>query len=205
MINSFQAFVPSLVPPYPTTAGLRIFVGPPTGAIAGFVTVGANTIAVPTGFVNVTALSTTYVYLDMAVGAVRSNNSGFAGSFYPIAIVLTNQVEIVTLLDVRPDIMIATAGGGGSSTDVVQTFTASGAISLAAGQNLVGTTIQTASALQLPSPAGLGGQQVKIVKIDTTGSTAIGGAAQGTVYLSNVFQYVIFGTDGLNWYVFGGN
>lgn len=205
-INGYQAFIPSLIPPYPTVAGFRIFVGPPTGPIAGYVPVGGNTIAVPSGFVNVTPLSITYVYLDIATGTIRSNNTGFTGNIYPIAVVVTNQTEITSLVDARPDVSLASGGGGGgSTTDVVQTFTASGSIALAAGQNLFGTTIQTASSLQLPSPAGLGGQQVKIVKIDTAGTTAIGGAAQGSIFLTNVFQYVVFETDGLSWYVIGGN
>lgn len=209
MINNFLAFAPSLIPPYPTKAGLRIFVGSGvgfgTGPIAGYVVVGNSLVAVPADYVNVTPLSITYVYLDMATGTVRSNNSGFTGNIYPIAVVITNDTEITSLIDSRPDITTSSGGGGGGSfTDTVQAFTASGTVSIAAGQNLFGTCIGT-STLSLISPVGLAGQYIKLIKIDNSGMNTISGGIGGNYFLTNFYQYVIFESDGVSWYVIGNN
>lgn len=207
-INGFQAFVPSLIPIYPSKAGLRIFIGSGTGfgtgPIAGYVVVGNITVAVPAAYVDLGPQSITYVYLDFATGTIRTNTTGFSGNIYPIAICATDNVEVRTLQDVRPDIVAPGTGGGGSTgPDTVQAFVASGSVALAANQNLFGTIVASASLLQLPSPAGLAGQSIKFVKIDSTGSTTIAGGSMGNYFLTNRGQFVIYETDGSSWYIIG--
>lgn len=149
--------------------------------------------------------SKTFVYLDMTTGTLRSNTSGFTANVYPIAIATTNTNEVIDLQDVRPDVPAVASGGGGSATDTVQAFSAPQIIVLAAGQNMFGTVVAAANGLSLPSTTGLGGQRITLIKTDTSGFVAIAGAANGTFYLSNQWQYVSFETDGTFWYVIGNN
>lgn len=200
MVNNLPAFIPSLIPTYPAVAGLRMFVG------AGTVDISGTTLFVPGAFVNVQPLAITYVYLNMSSGAIASNSTGFSGNIWPIAIVTTSQTEIITLNDVRPD--VAGVGGGGSgittAADTVLTLVGSGTIAIAAGVNYYcpcadGTT-QT-----LPSPTGLGGQWVTILKRGTGSAITVLGGNSGAKFLSNQFQFIKYQTDGTAWDEIGGN
>lgn len=200
MINALPAFLPSLVPTYPSVAGLRVFIG------AGTVDISGTTLFVPGAFVNVQPLAITYVYLNMANGAIASNTTGFSGNIWPIAIITTSTTEIITLSDVRPD--VAGVGGGGSgissAADTSLTLAVSGTVAIAAGTNYYcpcadGTT-QT-----LPSAAGLTGQWITFVKRGSGASVTIAGGLGGTKYLSNQNQFIRYQTDGTAWDVSGGN
>jgi hypothetical protein len=207
-----QSIFKSFVPTPSAFGGLRIFVGAGdghgTGQIAGYTVLGNVTVPVAADYVNLAPASTTYVFLDYATGTIRTNNTGFvATTMFPIAKVRTDSHTIVDLQDARPDIMAPGpgGGGGGSIPDIVQAFVASGNIALAVGQNLFGTVIAAASLLQLPSPAGLAGQSIKLVKIDSTGLSTIAGGALGNYSLSNRGQFVCFETDGNSWFIMGAN
>jgi hypothetical protein len=201
MVNNLPAFQPVLIPPYPTTAGLRIFIGPPTANIAGAIVLSNTTIFVPTQFVNVPPISTTYIYLNLSTGTIQSNQSGFITSVYPIAIVITNATEVTTLADVRPDVTAIGGGGSGTTADTVVAYTTPQTIVLVANQNIFGTCIAAANPLVLPTVQSfMAGQQIKLIKIDGTAFVEITGAASGTVYLSNQYQYSNFECDGSNWY-----
>jgi hypothetical protein len=207
-----QSIFKSFVPTPSAFGGLKIFIGAGdghgTGQIAGYTVLGNNTVAVPADYVNLAPASTTYVYLDFATASIRTNTTGFVpATMFPIAKVRTDSHTIVDLQDARPDIMApgAGGGGGGSVPDVTQAFVASGNIALAANQNLFGTVIAAASLLQLPSPAGLAGQSIKLVKIDSTGLSTIAGGSAGNYSLSNRGQFVVFETDGASWFIMGAN
>lgn len=200
MINNLPAFVPYLDPPYPMVAGLRIFVGP------GYVYISAANATVywPGAFVNVAPLSITYIFLNMTTGAVQSNTSGFAGNVYPIAIVSTNQTLIFTLQDVRPDVFGAAGGGGGGGADTVLPLTTSGTFSMTLGQSYF-CPVSDGITQALPTPTGMAGQSIKYIKRGSGAAITLTGAENGTVYLSNQYQYVIFETDGTIWDNVGGN
>lgn len=174
---------------------------------AGTVDIAGTTVFVPGAFVNVQPLSITYVYLNMASGAIASNNSGFAGNIWPIAIITTNQTEIVTLNDVRPDVSGVGGGGSGiaSAADTVLNLVGNGTIAISAGINYYcpctdGTT-QT-----LPTPTGLlAGQWVTLVKRGTGAAVTVMGGISGSKFLSNQFQFIKYQTDGTAWDEIGGN
>lgn len=206
MINNLPAFETSLIPAYPTVAGLRIFVGPPTGPIAGYVTLGTTTVAIASGFVNVTPISTTYIYLDLTIGQILSNTTGFPSGVYTIAIVTTNGTEVTGILDSRPDVTAIGSGGGGSVNDAVLNYSSPATISINSGQSVFVTCTSGANPLALPTVASwMAGLSIKITKTDGTGFIGITGGINGTYYLSNQYQFWFVECDGTNWYTVGGN
>lgn len=199
MINNLPAFAPTLVPTYPSVAGLRVFIGPGTVDISGATSMFAG------AFVNVSPLSITYIYLNLANGVITSNTTGFSGNVWPIAIVTTSQTEIITLADVRADVY-GTTGTTGITTaaDTVLTPSGTGTLPIAVGTNYV--CYCTDGAIQaLPDPTLLAGQWATFIKRGNGAAVTISGGISGTRYLTNQNQYIRFQTDGLAWDVVGGN
>lgn len=61
-------------------------------------------------------------------------------------------------------------------------------------------------ALSLPSATGNTGLSIRFIKIDSSvGSAVISGGLAGTYTLTNIYQYVVFESDGTYWYVIGNN
>jgi hypothetical protein len=200
-----QVFIPTLIPTYPAVAGLRIFIGPPTGTVAGYIVANNVPITVPTQFVVVAPLTTTYIYVNLANGIVGSSTTGFTGNVYPIAIVTTNETEVTGLQDVRPNIFGTSGGSGGGATDQVQAITTPQTVTIGLGTNVFATVTSAASPVALPTAVGLSGQTVRFIKTDASGSITITGAVSGTYYLSNQYQYALFESNNVNWYLIGNN
>lgn len=105
-------------------------------------------------------------------------------------------------------ITIGAGGGSGGATDIVQNFTTSGVLSLGAGQNLFATCVGGGAGINrgLPPASGLAGQRVTVIKTDSgVGAVGVSGAFGGTYYLSNQYQYAVFESDGIGWYIVGAN
>lgn len=207
MINNLPAFVPTLVTGYPGPAGLRIQVGPPGTNVAGVVSINNTFYVVPTQYVNVSQMAVTYVYLDLTGATIQTNNSGFTGSVWPIAIVAANANEITTLQDVRPDLITigSGGGGGGSSVDNVLAIASPQTLPLSLGQNLLATVVAAADPVTLPSAVGLTGQVIKLVKTDTGATVTVHGGVAGDYFLSAQYQYVQFESNNASWFVVANN
>lgn len=205
----FSAFQPSLVPVYPTLAGLVVVIN------QGSVVVTGTPVTIPYTRVSVAPLSTTYIYADLTSNLLGSNTTGFTGLVYPIAIVTTNQTEVITLVDVRPDVFGGgSGGGGGSSADTVQSVNNSGGVVFPGGTNLFIKATSGAGGITqtLPTAVGLNGQTAKFIKVDagvgvltigTTGGQTINGFSSVTIF--NQFQYIVVESDNSNWLIVGNN
>jgi len=101
--NGLHDFAPSL------GRGLNVNV---VGGVAAISTVPT---AIAGTSVGVAANTTTYIYVDLSAAIISSNTSGFTSTEYPVATVVTNSTQIVTLTDDRPG-AYAVSGGGGSGT-----------------------------------------------------------------------------------------
>jgi hypothetical protein len=201
MINNLPAFVPYLIPQYPSVAGLRVFIG------AGNTQVTDGNVFWPGGFINVQPLAINYIYLNLASGQVLTNTTGFTGNVYIIALVITSSTEVVSLQDVRPDVFGSTGGGGGgitSAADTVVSLTTSTSVVISPGVNYFFPTSDGTTQI-LPSPTGLGGQWAKFLKRGAGAAITIIGGELGPWYLSNQGQYVIYETDGNLWDIIGNN
>src|SRR5271157_2414995 len=91
---SMPAFTPQYLPPYPALAGLRVYV---TG---GSVIVSGVDTVIPSQYIGVPANTTTYVYVDLNLGVISTNTTGFTGNIYPVASATTNNTIITNLQDV---------------------------------------------------------------------------------------------------------
>lgn len=100
------------------------------------------------------------------------------------------------------------AGSGGSGPDTVTSYSSSQTIALAAeAGNIFGKCIGGSGgiSLALPSPVGLAGQKITLMKTDSgVGAVTLTGAIQAWS-LSNQYQYATFESDGANWYVVANN
>lgn len=90
--------------------------------------------------------------------------------------------------------------------DTVQAISASGNITSSAANNVFVTATAGASGITIAMPAAtIAGQRITVIKIDSAvGAVTITGAI-ATYYLTNQYQYVVFESDGTNWYIVGGN
>ena len=184
------------------------------GVAAATVLQGGVIYNVPLTFVGLTANSTSYVFFNGT--AVQVNTSGFSPTVYPIAVVTTNNTGITTLIDSRPDILI-NINPGGSSSDSIQLVNTSQAIDFAGASNtlVLATSGAGGITITLPSAVGVGGQTVKVKKVDSgVGAVAIStvsvqtidGILYGTSYnLTNLMQYVALESDGSNWNIVANN
>jgi hypothetical protein len=100
-------------------------------------------------------------------------------------------------------------GGGGAVADTVVPYSTSQTIAaLGVGINQFSPCTAGAGgiALVLPTAVGVGGQRVRLLKIDSAvGGVTITGADEGTVVLGNQYQYVDFESDNAVWWVMGNN
>jgi hypothetical protein len=191
------AFRPYLIPQYPSVAGLRIFVGP------GSVYINNQTVNVPGGFIPLAPLSVNYVYLNMRNGMVEWGTGSFSGNVWPIAIVITNQTEIVTLVDSRGINGPIMDGAHGHSIDTVYPLNVSGTLAIETGNNYF-CPVADGTTQTLPPPAAFVGQTIKFLKLGSGLPVTITGGNSGTYFLSNQGQCVIYQTDGFFWDVVGG-
>jgi hypothetical protein len=188
------AFRPYLIPQYPSVAGLRIFVGP------GSVYINNQTVGVPGGFVPLAPLAVNYVFLNLASGVVQWGTGSFSGHVYPIAVVITNQTEIVTLSDVRGLLGDWT---NLSHIDTVQPLNVSGTVVIEVGLNYF-CPVADGTTQALPNPTAFAGQKIEFLKRGSGLPVTITGGISGTYYLSNQGQCVWYESDGTSWYVIGG-
>ena len=181
---------------------------------SGALNVSGAVVIVPSLRFQVAPGSTTYVYVDLTLGIISSNTTGFAtGGIYPVAIVVSNQTEVTTLIDARPDVF--GGGSGGSATpDSTQNISTSGTIGfLSALNTLVAATAGVSGiTLTLPSASLISGQKVTVkmvdtgvggVLINTSGGQTIDG--QNSYLLSNQYQYATFQAISSNWLVVSAN
>jgi hypothetical protein len=100
-------------------------------------------------------------------------------------------------------------GGGGAVADTVVPYSTSQTITaLGVGINQFSPCTAGAGgiALVLPTAVGVGGQRIRLIKIDSAaGAVAITGGIEGEVDLGNQYQYVDFESDNAVWWVMGNN
>ena len=89
-------------------SGFQILIG------EGVAVVNNVPIVIPATNLTLIALSTNYVYVDLSAGVISSNTSGFTSTEYPVAIVTTDSISILSLQDVRSGAPSTSIGGGGS-------------------------------------------------------------------------------------------
>lgn len=104
MISPTNILVPQIIGP-----GLLIGIGP------GLVWFGGSSVNYAEAFVGLHAQSTNFVYLDFSSGLIVVNLTGFPSNCFPIATVTTGSTNVVSLVDVRPDLISGVGGGGGGS------------------------------------------------------------------------------------------
>lgn len=103
MIGATNALAPSI-----GEIGFHITVGPAVLWLNGI------TIISPFSIVFIAKNTTSYIFLNTTTGLLGVNTSGFATSNIPIAIVVSSDTKLLTLVDTRPDFTnIGTGGGGG--------------------------------------------------------------------------------------------
>jgi hypothetical protein len=186
-----------LIPQYPSVAGLRIFVGPGSVYVNGF------TVEVQGGLVPLSPLSVNYVYLNMRNGMVEVGTGSFSGNVWPIATVITNQTEIVTLVDSRGINGPIMDGANGHSIDTVYTLNVSGTLAIETGNNYF-CPVADGTTQALPPPANFAGQTIKFLKRGSGLPVTITGGNSGTYFLNNQGQCVWYESDGVLWSVSGG-
>jgi hypothetical protein len=191
------AFRPYLIPQYPSIAGLRIFVGP------GSVYINNATVNVYGGFVPLAPLAVNYVYLNMRNAMVETGLGSFSGNVWPIATVITNQTEIVTLVDSRGINGPIMDGAHGHPADTVYTLNVSGTLAIETGNNYF-CPVADGTTQALPAPGAFAGTTIKFLKNGSGLPVTITGGNSGTYFLSNQGQSVWYQTDGIVWDVVGG-
>lgn len=105
--NGLHDFAPSL------GSGLNVNVG---GGVAAISTVPTAIVGTSVG---VAANTTTYIYVNLSTAIISSNTSGFTSTEYPVATVVTNSTQIVTLTDDRPGAYAVTSSGGSGAVSSV--------------------------------------------------------------------------------------
>jgi hypothetical protein len=80
--------------------------------------------AIPNTVVGLTKNTTTYVFLNLGLVVIQTNNTGFASNSYPIATVVTTNTGVSTLVDNRPDYSISSSSGSGLSRFILSFGTA---------------------------------------------------------------------------------
>jgi hypothetical protein len=197
MISVSSAFAP-----YIDGGGLTLGVDGGVVPVEGFPTLVLGQV------VSLTALSVNYVELNPASGSAQVNTAGFTPGYYPIAVAVTGFTGVLSLKDVRCDVL-SVGSGGGSADLVTQVFT-SQSLALPTGGNLyVQATAGVAGiTLTLQSAAGVSGQKATILQVDqglggvlvnTTGGQTING---GTSYeLTNQWQSFTVESNNANWRV----
>ena len=129
--NNLHDFAPSLMP----QGGLYINVD------SGLATVSNVPTAIAAAQVSLAANKTTYVYVDLSAGTLATNTTGFSTSQFPIAKVVTNAKQVVTLTDSRA---YASTGTGGSGSGTVTAVTGmSNQIDVATGTTTPALTISS--------------------------------------------------------------
>ena len=107
---SLPAFVPQYLPPYPALAGLKLYVS------GGNITLNNQKAYVASQYIYLQANTTTWAYVDLTLGVLSSNHTGFPGNTYPVAVVTTNGTMMTNLTDARPDVFGGGTSGGGSAS-----------------------------------------------------------------------------------------
>lgn len=130
----------------------------------GIAAVGSNPVSIASKTVALAANTTNYVYVDLVLGVVTSNTSGFGVSVFPIATARTNSTQVIQFTDVRPGAFLV--GNGAAPTtaaEVVALFTgcsgtqylgADGACHNAVGAGTVQSVDVTTNAPWLTSSGG---------------------------------------------------
>jgi hypothetical protein len=155
--------------------------------------------------VSLTALSVNYVQLSLTSGSAQVSTTGFAAGYYPIAIAVTGFTGVLSLKDVRCDVL--SVGGGGGSVDSVVSVSTSQGILERINFRLWGWCIAGIT-LTLQTAVGVAGQKATFVQMDqglggvlvnTTGGQTING---GTSYeLTNQWQSFTVESNNANWRV----
>jgi hypothetical protein len=198
MISVSSAFAP-----YIDGGGLTLGVDGGVSLVDGIPTLVLGQV------VSLTALSVNYVQLSLTSGSAQVSTTGFTAGYYPIAIAVTGFSGVLSLKDVRCDVLSVGGGGGGSADSIITVATSQG-ITLPTGGNLyVQATAGIAGlTLTLQTATGVGGQKATIIQVDqgiggvlvnTTGGQTING---GTSYeLTNQWQSFTVESNNANWRV----
>jgi hypothetical protein len=83
--------------PTASEKGLQVAIGPASLWLNGSVTFS------PFTFIFLSPNSTSYVYLNTSTGQIGVNTTGYSSGNIPIATVVTSLLNVVTLVDTRPD------------------------------------------------------------------------------------------------------
>lgn len=80
----------------------------------GVVLINGVEVSFPNTIIGLSANSTTFIFINLGLAILQSNNSGFTGNSYPIATVTTSNTGIAQLIDNRPDYAINSVTGAAS-------------------------------------------------------------------------------------------
>lgn len=82
----------------------------------GIAAIGTTPTLIQATTVPLVGNTTNYVFVDLNVGIVTSNTSGFTNTEYPIATAITNSTQVTVFNDVRPGAFNVSGTGGGGGT-----------------------------------------------------------------------------------------
>jgi hypothetical protein len=94
--------------PKANSPGLRVTINEGSAVISNAV------VDFPKADIALTANTTNYVYLDLALGLINKTTTGFPNGVWPICTAVTNATDVITLTDMRVDVFGST--GSSSST-----------------------------------------------------------------------------------------
>jgi len=172
------------------------------GVTGGVALIGTVPTTILGGSVALTANTTNYVFLNLSLGVVQVNTTGFGASEYPIATVVTTNSGIFTLTDSRPDIGSSNSSGGGLlssasltlSTTQIENLTAT-PIQILAGVAGVYYSLQTVIAEHIfgGTPFTNNGASFAVRLGSTPGSGGVG-VGNSAIFAQNQFLNVSVNT-----------
>lgn len=129
MIGLSNALCPSI-----DGGGLQVAVAPAVLWLNGFITV------LPPSIIFVSPNATSYIFLNTSTAMIGVSTVGYSSIDIPIATVITNSGQCVSLADTRPD--FTNVGGSGVSINFADAEIPSGAIN---GSNVTFTLVNSPS------------------------------------------------------------
>lgn len=149
------------------------------------------------------------VYLDTNTATIALSATVFPVNSIPIAVVTTDFRGVVTLVDSRPDFLVAGGGSGGGST-TVSINTSTVLTNIAAGVMYVFATGGSGGGITVtyPSAAFNVAGTIFVKKVDSGVGPVIVAAnldGGGNYALTNLDQYVSGASDGSSWRIVANN
>jgi hypothetical protein len=168
------------------------------GSVTAFQSVTFTSLSIVT-------LATTFQTTNLLYQCWDNNGNAING-FSPN---VNTSTFVVTFTFASPQTGYCVVSGGtaSGSGDSVVSYTASGNIAFLSN-NIFGTCTGGSSGitLTLPSAVGLAGRKVTLIKGDSgVGPCSTSGSVNSYPPLVNQYQYVVFESNNVNWYVVGNN